>query len=169
MYAIVLYLTITCYVIYMKAPDFSLIDQNGKTHTLSGYKGTWVVLYFYPKDDTPGCTKEACAFRDMADEYRKKDITVLGVSKDSPQSHTKFAQKYRLTFPLLSDEGKEIIKAYGAWGVKKFMGRQFEGTLRKTFVIDPAGIIGMEYPKVEVLRHAGEIIRDIDGMKKESL
>ena len=145
----------------MKAPNFSLPDQSGKIHTLSQYKGRWVVLYFYPKDDTPGCTKEACGFRDAASVYREKNIIVLGVSKDSVESHGKFAGKYKLAFPLLSDESKATIQAYGAWGVKKFMGRTFEGVLRKTFLIGPDGTIRKQYDKVDVLRHAGEILDEI--------
>lgn len=144
-----------------KAPVFSLYDQNDKLHSLGDYSGKWVVIYFYPKDDTPGCTKEACGFRDLAGEYVKQGISVLGISKDSVASHKKFAEKFKLSFPVLSDESKEVIKAYGAWGEKKFMGRTFEGVLRKTFVVDPQGIIRKQYDKVNVLIHAGEIINDI--------
>ncbi|HKZ34904.1 MAG TPA: peroxiredoxin, partial [Patescibacteria group bacterium] len=106
----------------MKAKDFNLPDENGKYHSLSDYLGKWVVLYFYPKDDTPGCTKEACSFRDHFAELKKYGVVILGISKDSIASHKKFSEKYHLPFPLLSDETKETLKAYGVWGVKKFMG-----------------------------------------------
>src|SRR5258708_375811 len=111
----------------MKAPEFNLPDQTGKMHKLSDYKGKWVLIYFYPKDDTAGCTKEACSFRDMSLDFKKKDIIILGISKDSIDSHQKFANKYNLNFPILSDESREVINAYGAWGKKKFMGKEFEG------------------------------------------
>src|SRR3989338_1876571 len=117
----------------MKASTFSLSDQNGIVHSLSDYKGKWVVLYFYPKDDTPGCTREACEFRNIHNKLTKKGIVVLGISKDSVASHTKFVKKFDLPFPLLSDESLTTIKAYGAWGEKKFMGKTHEGILRKTF------------------------------------
>jgi len=120
----------------MKTIDFSLTDQNGKVHKLSSYRGSWVLLYFYPKDDTPGCTKEACGFRDSLNELKKHNVVVLGVSADSVSSHQKFSQKYNLNFPLLSDEKKEVIKAYGVFGKKKFMGREFEGILRISFLIN---------------------------------
>lgn len=149
----------------MKAHNFSLTDQNGNFHSLTDYKGKWVVLYFYPKDDTPGCTKEACGFRDFAIEYSDKDIIILGVSKDSVASHKKFAEKYRLNFPILSDVSKEAIKAYGAWGKKKFMGREFEGTKRLTFIINPKGEVVKIYDKVNPLDHAQEIINDVSSLK----
>lgn len=147
----------------MKAPIFTLPDQEGKNHTLTDYKGKWVILYFYPKDDTPGCTKEACEFRDNTEEYNKRNAIVLGVSKDSLQSHKKFAAKHQLLFPILSDESLVTIKAYSAWGEKKFMGRTYNGILRKTFLIGPDGEIKKEYPKVFPLGHAAEILRDIDS------
>lgn len=145
----------------MKALTFSLPDQNNKTHSLSDYKGNWVVLYFYPKDNTPGCTKEACGFRDMTLEYTQKGVIVLGVSKDSVESHKKFAQKHHLTFPLLSDTEGAVIKQYGAWGVKKFMGRTFEGILRKSFLINPDGDIVKTFDKVDVFSHAKDILKEI--------
>ena len=148
----------------MKAHNFSLTDQNGKLHSLADYKGRWVVLYFYPKDDTPGCTKEACGFRDFSKEYSEKGIAILGVSKDSVASHKKFAEKYHLNFPILSDESKEVIKAYGAWGEKKFMGRVFEGTLRKSYIINPKGEVVKTYEKVNPLIHAQQIIKDISEL-----
>lgn len=145
----------------MKAIDFSLTDQNGKVHKLSSYRGSWVLLYFYPKDDTPGCTKEACGFRDSLNELKKHNVVVLGVSADSVTSHQKFAQKYNLNFPLLADEKKEVIKAYGAWGKKKFMGKEFEGILRVSFLINPEGDIVKKYDKVKPEIHAGEVLEDI--------
>ena len=137
----------------MKANDFHLPDQNNTIHTLNQYHGKWIVLYFYPKDDTPGCTVEACKFRDSLSELQKLGVVILGVSKDSVASHKKFAEKYHLNFPILSDESKEIIKAYDAWGAL--------GTKRKTFLIDPNGEIKKVYENVNPTVHAGEIIKDI--------
>jgi peroxiredoxin Q/BCP len=144
--------------------DFNLPDQDGKCHKLSDYKGKWVVLYFYPKDDTPGCTKEACNFRDSFHELQKLDVQILGVSKDSVASHKKFAEKYHLNFPILSDEKHEVIEKYKAWGVKKFIGREFEGIIRKTYLIDPKGEVKKVYEKVNPLIHASEIIKDLNGI-----
>ena len=145
----------------MNAPSFQLPDQAGIVHTLSMYKGKWIILYFYPKDDTPGCTKEACNFRDSSAEFKKMGIVILGVSKDSVASHKKFAEKYHLNFPILSDESKEVIKAYNAWGTKKFMGKTFEGVKRTTTVIGPDGMIKKVYENVNPLIHAGQIISDM--------
>lgn len=145
----------------MKAADFTLPDQNGTVHTLSQYKGKWVILYFYPKDDTPGCTKEACSFRDNIAQFQKLGVVILGVSKDSVKSHKKFEEKYHLPFPLLSDEEKVVHKAYNAWGMKKFMGREFEGTLRNTYLINPDGDIHKTYERVNPLVHAGQILADL--------
>ena len=145
----------------MKAKNFTLPDQNGEEHSLSDYKGNWVVLYFYPKDDTPGCTTEACNFRDSYHLLQKMGVRIIGVSKDSVASHKKFAEKYNLNFPILSDETKKVIKAYKSWGVKKFMGREFEGTIRNTYLIDPGGEIKKFYEKVNPLKHSSEIISDL--------
>lgn len=145
----------------MKAKNFALPDQNNSTHTLKQYRGKWVVLYFYPKDDTPGCTIEACKFRDSFKELQQLGVVLLGISKDSVASHKKFAEKYHLNFPILSDESKETIQAYDAWGVKKFLGKQFEGTLRKTYLINPDGDIKKVYNNVNPTIHAGEILRDV--------
>ncbi len=145
----------------MKAINFSLPDQNNKIHNLEDYKGQWVVVYFYPHDDTPGCTKEACGFRDKSQPYKDQNIIILGISKDSVDSHKKFAEKYHLNFPLLSDESKDTIKAYGAWGEKKFLGKTFEGVLRKTFLIGPTGEIRKIYDKVDVFNHANTILQDV--------
>jgi len=134
----------------------------GKVHTLSDYKGKWIVLYFYPKDNTPGCIAEACGFRDKSEELKKRNVVVLGISKDSVDSHREFAKKHVITFPLLSDESKETIKAYDAWGIKTVLGKGFEGVLRKTYIIGPDGTIKKEYQHVNVLNHAEEVFRDID-------
>lgn len=145
----------------MKAKDFSLPDQDGTKRTLADYKGKWVVLYFYPKDDTPGCTKEACNFRDSFHELERQGVQILGISKDSVPSHKKFAEKYHLNFPILSDESKKVINAYDAWGVKKFLGKTFEGTLRKTYLINPKGDIEKVYENVNPLSHAGDVLSDL--------
>ena len=149
----------------MKAPDFTLIDQDGKSHSLADYRGTWVVLYFYPKDDTPGCTTEACSFRDEYDYIKEQGSVVLGVSKDSVASHKKFAEKYDLHFPLLSDESLKTIEAYGAWGERSMYGRKFMGIIRSTYLIDPKGNIAKEYPKVTPKGHAVQIVKDLEALK----
>lgn len=150
-----------------QAPSFTLPDQTNSLRSLEDYRGKWVVLYFYPKDDTPGCTTEACSFRDEYQYLQEQGIEVLGVSKDSVKSHEKFAQKYSLNFPLLSDTSAETIKAYGAWGQKKFMGREFEGILRQTYLISPDGKIAKEYPKVTPKDHVVEIIKDFESLRSK--
>lgn len=145
----------------MKAYDFSLPDQERTNHTLSQYRGKWVILFFYPKDDTPGCTREACSFRDAIVELQKFGVVILGVSKDSVVSHKRFSEKYHLNFPILSDEKRIVIRKYEAWGKKKFMGREFEGTIRMTYLINPEGEIQKRYEKVNPLIHAGEILVDL--------
>lgn len=144
-----------------KAPEIELPDQNGKTHKLSEYKGSWVLVYFYPKDDTPGCTKEACAIRDNYPAFKKLKITVLGISADSVAKHEKFATKYDLPFTLLADEDKTVLKAYGVWGKKKFMGREYMGINRVSFLIDPQGKIAKMYDKVKPPQHAEEVLQDL--------
>ena len=144
-----------------KALDFTLPDQNGECHTLSDYHGKWVFLYFYPKDDTPGCTKEACGVRDMFPKFKKMDAIVFGVSADSVVRHKKFAEKYKLPFTLLSDEDKKIINAYGVWAKKKFMGREYMGILRTSFLIDPKGKIAKIYEQVKPDAHAEEVLTDL--------
>ncbi|OGK26373.1 thiol peroxidase [Candidatus Roizmanbacteria bacterium RIFCSPHIGHO2_02_FULL_40_13b] len=144
------------------APDFSLLDQDGKTHTLSDYRGKWIVLYFYPNDDTPGCTKEACNFRDSHELFKKKNIQVFGVSKNTVKSHEKFAQKYSLSFPILADPEKVVLTKYGVWGEKFFMGRFFKGTYRITYLINPEGKVAKVYTKVDTALHAQEIAQDIE-------
>ena len=128
-----------------KAPEFSLPDQDGKEHKLGDYQGQFVVLYFYPKDDTPGCTKEACSFRDDYATLMRAKVAVLGVSADSIKSHKKFAEKYALPFTLLADEEKKVVELYGVWRKKKFMGREYLGIVRTTFLIDPDGEIARIY------------------------
>lgn len=149
----------------MKAKDFELPDQNSTVHKLSDYKGKWIILYFYPKDDTPGCTKEACNFRDSIDRFQKLGVQILGVSKDSVISHKKFVEKYRLNFPILSDEKLKVIKAYKSWGIKRFLGREFEGTLRNTYLIDPEGEVRKFYEKVNPLTHSSDILSDLNSLK----
>lgn len=149
----------------MKTKDFKLPDQDVKMHSLSQYLGKWLVLYFYPKDDTPGCTKEACNFRDALQELKRLNVVILGVSKDSVSSHKKFVEKYHLNFPLLSDENKEVLKLYKAWGKKKLMGKEFEGTLRMTYLIDSQGEIRKVYKKVNPSLHAEEILKDLQVLK----
>lgn len=141
-----------------KAPDFTSTDQNGKKVSLSDFKGKRLVLYFYPKDDTPGCTKEACSFRDTDDVYRSKGITVLGVSTDNEKSHQKFISKFQLPFDLLADTEKAIVNDYGVWGEKSMYGKKYMGTFRKTFLIDGDGKIVKIFDKVDVAAHADEVL-----------
>lgn len=143
------------------APDFTLPDQDGKMHTLSEYRGRWVLLYFYPKDDTPGCTKEACMLRDALPRFDGIHARVFGVSKDSVASHKKFAEKYDLPFPLLADNDGAIVEAYGVWREKKMMGKTYMGIARTSFLIDPDGIIRKIYENVKPEVHAEEVLDDI--------
>ena len=147
-----------------QAPAFTLPDQEGKEHSLSGYKGRWVLLYFYPKDDTPGCTIEACAIRDQFKDFTKIGAVVLGVSTDSVASHKKFANAYELPFTLLADVTKEVVGQYGVFGEKKFMGRTYLGTMRTSFLIDPKGKIVKVYEKVKPEIHAAEVIADLKAL-----
>ena len=142
------------------APDFTLPDQDGKLHSLAANRGRWTVVYFYPKDDTPGCTIEACGFRDAWAKYKREKIQVWGISADSVAKHAKFIAKFELPFTLLADEDKEVVKKYGVWGKKKFMGREFMGINRVTFLIDPKGQIAKVYEKVKPEDHAEEILAD---------
>lgn len=146
------------------ALDFTLPDQDGKTHTLQDYKGKWVLLYFYPKDDTPGCTIEACTIRDQFKDFQTINAVVLGVSTDTVASHRKFATNYELPFTLLSDVNKEVVGAYGVFGEKKFMGRTYMGTKRMSFLINPKGNIAKVYEKVKPELHAAEVIADIKAL-----
>ncbi len=141
-----------------KAPAIRSRDQNGEEVTLTAFKGKKIVLYFYPKDDTPGCTKEACSFRDNYAKLKKSGYVILGVSADSEKKHQKFIEKYELPFTLISDTEKEILKDYGVWGLKKFMGREYMGIFRKTFVIDEKGIIERIIDKVDTEEAATQIL-----------
>jgi len=143
------------------APEFTLPDQDGKEHTLAEYQGSWVLLYFYPKDDTPGCTIEACTIRDQFKDFKTIGAIVLGVSTDTVASHKKFATAYELPFTLLADEHKEVVGTYGVFGEKKFMGRTYMGTMRTSFLIDPKGRIAKIYEKVKPEKHASEVIADL--------
>ena len=144
------------------APDFSLPDESGVTHTLKDFAGQWLVLYFYPKDDTPGCTTEACSLRDARDDLVKLGAQVVGVSKDEASAHEKFKAKHSLNFTLLSDPEGETIEAYGAWGPKMF-GR--EGILRKTFIIDPEGQVVKVYGRVTPLGHGEQVIAELKKLQ----
>jgi peroxiredoxin Q/BCP len=144
-----------------QAPDFSLKDQDGKTHTLADYVGKWVILYFYPKDDTPGCTAEACSFRDNSAELASLGASVLGVSRDTVASHAKFTNKHKLNFPLLADTTGEVCKAYGVLKEKSMFGRKYIGISRDTFLIDPKGNVVKEYRGVNPLTHWSEIMKDL--------
>lgn len=155
-------MTLNCrYTVAMKAPNFALPDQNGVIHKLSDYANAWVIVYFYPKDATPGCTKEACSFRDGREFLEEAGAVVLGISKDSVASHKKFADKHNLNFTLLSDESTDTIKAYGAWGKKKFMGKEYEGISRNTYLINPQGEIAKEYKGVNPVTHVSELLNDL--------
>lgn len=140
------------------APDFAAPDADGRTLKLSDFRGEKVVLYFYPKDDTPGCTKEACSFRDAFSKLKRAGIKVIGVSPDTPKSHEKFTAKYNLPFTLISDPDHKVAGAYGAYGEKKFMGRTYQGFLRNTFLIDESGRIKKIFEKVKPEQHAMEVL-----------
>jgi thioredoxin-dependent peroxiredoxin len=140
------------------APDFEILDDTGTPRKLSNYRGRNVVLYFYPKDDTPGCTREACNFRDDYSAYERAGVAVLGVSPDSVESHVKFKKKFQLQFPLLADEGHKVCDLYGVWGPKKFMGRSYEGVLRTTFLVDENGTILRVFENVRPAEHSAELL-----------
>ncbi len=147
------------------APDFNLPDSSGQYHALKDYAGKWLVLYFYPKDDTPGCTTEACSFRDIRDELIALGAEVVGVSKDGPELHEKFKEKLTLNFTLLCDEEAEATKAYGAWG-KKMFGRQ--GILRRTFIIDPQGQVAKVFGRVTPLGHGEQVIKTLKELQNQT-
>lgn len=149
-----------------KAPEFTLPDETGTLHMLAEYAGKWVVVYFYPKDDTPGCTVEACSLRDARDELVELGAEVIGISKDDASSHDKFKSKYSLNFTLLTDKDGVAMEAYGAWGKKQF-GK--EGILRKTFIIDPQGIVQKVYGRVTPLGHGEKVIEDLKALQGTSV
>ncbi len=146
-----------------RAPDFDLPDQTGKTHSLASLKGKQVVVYFYPKDDTPGCTVEACSFRDEYAALKKKDAVVLGVSPQGTDSHKRFADKYSLPFPLLADVDHQLAEAFGAWGEKSNYGKTYMGILRSTFIIGGDGKISHVWPKVKTQGHGAEVLAALNG------
>jgi len=157
-----------------KAPEFVLRDANGKETRLSDFKGKWVVLYFYPKDNTSGCTKEACDFTELLPRFKDTEAIVIGVSPDTPESHKKFAARHNLKILLLSDPQKEALRAFGAWGKKKNYGKEYEGVKRSTFLIDPDGNIVWEWKNVRVrikrkgqeIRHADQVLEKLNSLKK---
>lgn len=144
------------------APEFTLPNASGELIDLQSFRGQWVVLYFYPRDNTPGCTKEACGFRDQYDTYQTNQVVILGVSGDDAKSHQKFVNKQELPFYLLSDLDHQIAKAYEAYGPKKFMGKEYEGIYRHTFLINPAGKLAKIYRKVKPAEHALSVLKDLE-------
>lgn len=145
----------------VKAPEFNLTDSEGNQHRLSDYEGETIVVYFYPKDDTPGCTKEACSFRDAYADFKEAGVEVIGISPDTEQSHKKFANKYDLPFTLLSDPDHQVSEAYGVWGLKKYMGREYEGIYRTTFIIGPDGEIKRVFENVKPSDHSQEVLEEV--------
>ena len=148
------------------APEFTTTDQDGKTRALSDFKGKKVILYFYPKDNTPGCTKEACGFRDHFSEFRRLGVEILGVSVDAEKSHRSFVQKYELPFTLLADTDKRLVEMYGVWGEKRLYGKKYMGTNRVTYLIDEAGTIIAVFPTVKPEKHAEEILAVLQGKRQ---
>jgi thioredoxin-dependent peroxiredoxin len=149
-----------------QAPEFTTTDQDGKRRSLSDFKGKRVILYFYPKDNTSGCTKEACAFRDHFADFRQLGVEILGVSVDDEKSHKAFVQKYDLPFTLLADPEKRLVEAYGVWGEKSLYGKKYMGTNRVTYLIDELGAIAAVFPKVKPDQHAEEILAVLQGKGK---
>lgn len=147
------------------APAFTLPDSEGKLHMLGEYAGKWVVLYFYPKDDTPGCTVEACSLRDARDDLAEMGAEIIGVSRDDASAHDKFKTKYSLNFTLLTDADRKVIDVYGAWGKKQF---GMEGVLRKTFIIDPDGMVRKVYGRVTPLGHGEQVIKELKKLQLAS-
>lgn len=150
----------------MKASNFILNDQSGKSHNLKNYEGKWVILYFYPKDMTPGCTQEACDFRDSVNRLAAANAVVFGISADDEKKHAKFAQKESLSFPLLADTDHAVCEVYGVWQKKKFMGREYDGIVRTTLIINPAGDIAKQYDEVKVSGHVDEVLKDLAELQK---
>ncbi len=149
-----------------KAPAFTLEDQKGKQHALKDYLGKWVLIYFYPKDNTPGCTTQACALRDNYSDYKKLKAVVLGISKDSVESHEKFAKKFALPFPILADPSTKMIDKYGAWQEKSMFGKKYMGIQRMSYLIDPKGKVAKVYPKAKPLGHALDVLKDLQELQK---
>lgn len=143
------------------APKFELKDEQGTLHRLSDYTGKTFVLYFYPKDDTPGCTKEACSFRDSYQDFKDAGVEIIGISPDTVESHGKFASKYQLPFTLLSDPDHQVCEAYGVWGLKKSFGREYEGVFRTTFIIGPQGEIKHVFENVKPSEHSQEVLEEV--------
>jgi peroxiredoxin Q/BCP len=141
--------------------NFNLPDKDGNMHSLKDYKGKWVILYFYPRDNTSGCTKEAIGFSELKNEFEKLNSVIIGISKDSPKSHSKFIEKHNLNILLLCDETHEVMKSFEVWGKKKLYGREYEGTIRSTFLINPAGKIVKEWRKVKVTGHVEEVLNEL--------
>lgn len=152
-----------------QAFEFNLPDKDGRFHRLSEYQGKWVILFFYPRDNTPTCTTEVCSFRDNYDAFTQHDVVLLGISGDSTESHQGFSNKHNLNFPILSDESKETINAYGAWGKKVVYGKEVIGILRKTFLINPEGNIVKVYEKVDPAddKHVQELLTDLQNFQKK--
>jgi len=146
----------------IQAPDFNLEDENGTPRKLSDYLGKTVLLYFYPKDDTPGCTTEACNFRDDYSAYVNSEVVILGVSPDSPKAHTKFKAKYQLPFTLLADINHQVCELYGVWGKKKFVGKEYDGVFRTTFLIDSTGMIMKVFENVKPAEHSAAILKELN-------
>lgn len=144
-----------------KAPEFELMDNEGNPHKLSDYLGQTIVVYFYPRDNTPGCTKEACSFRDAYADFRKEGVEIIGISPDSEQSHSKFIEKFELPFTLLSDPDHQVCEAFGVWGLKKMAGREYEGVYRTTFVIGPDGVIKHVFENVKPADHSQEVLAEV--------
>lgn len=151
----------------ISAPDFELLDETAAPRRLSSFRGQPVILYFYPKDDTPGCTKEACNFRDDYSAYERAGVTILGVSPDDPKSHAKFKTKYQLPFSLLADDDHKICDLYAVWGPKKFMGREYEGVLRTTFLIDAQGMIARVFEDVRPAQHSQELLEALRSLQPD--
>lgn len=145
------------------APEFTLQDENGIERSLSDYRGRGVVLYFYPKDDTPGCTTEACSFRDDYSAYQQAGVEILGVSPDTPKRHAKFKEKYALPFTLLADTEHRVCELYGVWGRKKFMGREYDGVFRTTFLIGADGVILRVFENVKPEGHSDQVLQALTG------
>jgi peroxiredoxin Q/BCP len=148
-----------------KAPEFSLPDKDEKIHNLSDYLGKWVLVYFYPTDDTPGCTTEACGFRDNLPHFENLSVEIIGISVQDEKSHAKFAKKYNLPFTLLADKNKEVVNLYGVWAPKKLFGREFLGTRRTSFLINPEGTIVKIYENVRPPKHPTHVLEDLKSLK----